>query len=98
MTRGLRCGRSRLPKSTTIAIVPATSGTPASANSKNEKEPAPASSDASETITLTGVPVNVSIDPAWAANASGISSCEDGICNLSAVTTTTGISARRPHR
>ena len=32
--RALRCGSSRSPKSTTIAIVPITSGTPTSANSK----------------------------------------------------------------
>ena len=37
--------------------------------------------------------MRVNIDPAWAANASGIINCDDGVRNLTAVTTTTGTSA-----
>ena len=51
-------GSSRSPNSHTIAIVPATSGTPTSPNSRKPKRPAPASAAASETITLTGDPVS----------------------------------------
>ena len=50
----------------------------------------PASSAASETSTFTGVPVRASIEPAWAANASGISSCDAGIASRTAMTTITG--------
>ena len=60
-----------------IAIVPASSGTPTSANSKKPKPPTPASLPASETSTFTGVPVSASIEPAWAEKTSGISSCEE---------------------
>ena len=50
-------GSSRSPKSTTIAIVPATSGTPTSANAKKPKLPdARRRPRRSETITLTGEP------------------------------------------
>ena len=89
----LRCGSSRSPKSTTIAIVPATSGMPTSANSKNPNVSTPAFFAEAFTITLTGVPVSVSIDPACAPNASGSSSCEVGRPSRIASMTTIGISA-----
>ncbi len=38
------------------------------------------SSAASETTTLTGLPVSANSEPAWAANASGINSCDVGLC------------------
>ena len=53
----LRSGNSRWPNRMMIAIVPASSGTPTSANSKKPKPPTPASIAASETSTFTGVPV-----------------------------------------
>ena len=62
-----------------MAIVPSSSGTPTIVNSKKPNSSAPASSAASETMTFTGEPVRASIEPAWAANASGIISCDDGI-------------------
>ena len=61
-----RCGSSRSPTSTTMAIVPSSSGTPAIVNSKNPNSSEPASVAASENRTLTGEPVNASIDPACA--------------------------------
>ena len=48
---------------------------------------------ASETITFTGVPVSASSEPAWAAKASGISSCDGERPSRTAITTTTGSSA-----
>ena len=44
-------------------------------------------------MTFTGEPVSASSDPAWAANASGISKPDGGCRNRTAVTTTTGTSA-----
>jgi hypothetical protein len=49
--------------------------------------------DASEISTLTGVPVSVSIDPAWAAKTSGIRRREGNWPVRTAVTITTGSSA-----
>ena len=66
---------------------------PARANSKNPNRPTPASLAASDTNTLTGLPVSASSAPAWAPNASGISSCEDGRRTRMAITTTTGTRA-----
>ena len=45
------------------------------------------------TSTLTGLPVSASRAPAWAPNASGISSCEVGSRTRMAITTTTGTRA-----
>ena len=73
--------------------MPTSNGIPARANSKKRKRPDPAWSAASDTTTLTGLPVSASIEPAWAAKASGISNCDVGFCNRSAITTTTGTSA-----
>lgn len=42
---------------------------------------------------LTGVPVKVSIDPAWAANANGRSSCDVDLPRRTAKTTTIGTNA-----
>ena len=55
--------------------------------------PTPASAAASEMIAFTGEPVSASSDPALAANASGMSSCDGGWPSLTASTTTTGRSA-----
>ena len=41
-------------------------------------------------MTFTGVPVRASIDPAWAPNTSGMSSCDGGRPSRTAMTTTTG--------
>ncbi len=76
-----------------IAIVPTRRGIPTSANSKKPNAPTPASFAASETITLTGDPVSASSDPAWAPNASGMRSWEDGRPSRTERTTTTGRSA-----
>ena len=75
------------------AIVTITSGTPTSANSKYPKARPPFSAANSETMMLTGVPVSSSSDPADAANASGMSSCEVLIPARAATTTTSGSSA-----
>ena len=74
MAFGLRSGRSRSPKSTTIAIDPTRSGMPATANEKNPNRPTPASSPYSDTITFTGEPVSARSEPACAPNASGMRS------------------------
>ena len=76
-----------------IAIVPASSGMPAIANSKKLKPRNPAPTAALETSTLTGVPVRASIEPACAEKTSGISSCEGARFNRTAITTTTGSNA-----
>ena len=73
-----------------ITIVPISSGTPTRANSKKPKPPTPASEAASDTSTFTGVPVRASIEPAWAAKASGISSWLVGRRWRRASTTTIG--------
>ena len=73
--------------------MPASSGTPTSANSKKPKAPTPASSAASETITLTGVPVSTSSEPACAAKATGSRSCDGERPSRSANNTVTGRSA-----
>ena len=91
--RGRRWGSRRSPKRTMIAIVPTRSGIPTSANSKKPIAPTPASFAASETITLTGDPVSAISDPAWAPNARGMRSCEDGRPRRTESTTTTGRSA-----
>ena len=91
--RAVRDGNRRSPNSATIAIVPITSGTPTSANSKNPKRPTPASAAASDTITFTGVPVSASSEPACAPNASGSSNCDGDRLTRTAITTTTGTSA-----
>ena len=52
--------------------------------------PTPASTAASDTIAFTGEPVSASRDPALAANASGMSSCDGGWPSRTASTTTTG--------
>ena len=88
--RAFRSGNRRSPKRTTIAIVPARSGSPTSANSKNPNRPTPASSAYSETITFTGDPVRASSEPAWAPNASGSSSWEGDMRRRTAITATTG--------
>ena len=72
--RGRRSGTSRGPRSSAIATVPTTSGTPTSAKEKKPKLPTPAAPASSATRTFTGDPVSTSSEPAWAANASGISS------------------------
>jgi hypothetical protein len=59
-------------------------------NSKKPMRPTPASAAAWATSTFTGVPVRASIDPAWAANASGSSSREGNWLSRTAMTTTTG--------
>ena len=76
-----------------MAIVPATSGMPTSANSKKPKLPTPASSAAPDTITFTGDPVRTSSEPACAPNASGRSSCAGDRPRRIAVTTATGTNA-----
>ena len=76
-----------------MATVPSSRGTPTRANSKKPKGRAPASAAASETTTLTGVPVRASSDPAWAAKATGSSSCDGGRPRRTAITTTTGTRA-----
>ncbi len=76
-----------------MTIVPTSSGNPVRANSKNPNWPIPASAAASDTITLTGLPVSASSAPAWAANASGISSCDVFWPTLTAMTTITGTRA-----
>ena len=76
-----------------IAMVPASSGTPTSANSRNPNSPTPAISAASDTRTFTGVPVRASMEPACAAKTSGMRSCEEFRFSLTAITTTTGSSA-----
>ncbi len=91
--RGVRWGRRRSPNSTTIATVPATSGMPTRENWKNPIRPAPASLDASDTMTFTGEAVRTSSEPACAAKASGISSCDGERRSRAAITTTTGASA-----
>ena len=73
--------------------MPATSGTPTSANSKNPNRPAPASAAASDTRMLTGDPVSTSSDPACALNASGISSFDGERPIRVAITTVIGSSA-----
>ncbi len=73
-----------------MMIVPTTSGTPTSANSKYPKVPVPASYAASETSTFTGVPVRASWEPACAANAIGSRSCDVACRWRTAVTTTMG--------
>ncbi len=73
--------------------MPASSGTPTSANSKKPNRPTPASSADSETITLTGDPVSASSEPAWAPKASGIRSCDGDMRSRTAITATTGSSA-----
>ena len=93
IVRAVRDGRSRSPSSATIAIVPTTSGTPTSANSKKPKRPTPASAPASDTTTFTGVLVSASSEPACAPKASGSSSCDGGRPSRTAITTTTGTSA-----
>ena len=93
IVRGVRCGSSRSPASTTIAIVPITSGAPTSANAKKPNDPTPASPAASDTITFTGVPVSASSDPACAPKATGINSCDGDRPRRTAVTTATGTSA-----
>ena len=74
MLLGVRSGSSPGPSSTMMTTVPITIGRPASANSKNPNGRPPAAAAAWLTMMLTGVPVNASIEPAWAAKASGISS------------------------
>ena len=76
-----------------MAIVPTTSGMPTSPNSKNPNSRPPAAAAASFTMTFTGVPVRASIDPAWAPNTSGISSCDGERPSRTAMTTMTGSSA-----
>ena len=76
-----------------MATVPSSRGTPTRANSKKPKGRAPASAAASETTTLTGVPVRASSDPAWAAKATGSSSCDGVRPRRTAITTTTGTRA-----
>ena len=44
-------------------------------------------------MTFTGVPVSASIEPAWAPNTSGISSCDGERPRRTAMTTMTGSSA-----
>ncbi len=90
---GWRAGSSRSPRRTTIAIVPARSGSPTSAKEKKPNRPTPASSADCETITFTGEPVSVRSDPACAPNASGSRSCEGDIRSRAAVTAITGRSA-----
>ncbi len=93
MVRGRRSGSRRSPSRTTIATVPATSGTPTSANAKKPNAPPPASRAASETITLTGDPVNARSEPAWAPNATGSSSADGGRPRRTAIRTAADSSA-----
>lgn len=88
-----REGSSRPPKQATITMVPRTSGPPVSANSKNPNGRPVASAAASLMMMFTGVPVSASIDPPWAAKASGMSSWLGASPARTATTTTTGISA-----
>jgi hypothetical protein len=76
-----------------MPIAPSTSGIPTSANETNPNPSPPSSIIVSDASTLTGDPVSSSMDPAWAPNASGISSFEAGAAILTATTTTTGNSA-----
>ncbi len=89
----LRAGSIRSPNAIVISSVPITRGTPTSANSKNPNGPPADSAANSEMMTLTGVPVSVSIEPAWAANASGSSNCDGGRPMRTATTTAIGSSA-----
>ena len=91
--RARRSGSSRSPSTSARTTVPATSGRPTSANSKKPKRPAPASAAASDTRMLTGEPVSTSSDPAWAPNASGISSFDGGRPSRVAITTIIGTRA-----
>ena len=74
-------------------MLPTTSGTPTSANSKKPKRSAPESAAASDTRMLTGDPVSTRSDPACAAKASGMSSLEVGRPIRAAITTIIGSSA-----
>ena len=65
----------------------------ARANLKYPKVRAPASAAASLTMMFTGVPVNASMEPACAENASGMSICDGASVARAATTTATGISA-----
>ena len=72
----LRCGSSRSPKSTTIAIVPGHQRHADERELEEAEAPDAGVARGSETITLTGVPVSASSEPACAPNASGSSSCD----------------------
>ena len=93
MTFACRSGSRRDPSSTTMVTVPARSGMPTSVNSKKPNRPAPRPTAASETRTFTGVPVSANIEPAWAAKARGIRSCDGDSFSRTASTTTIGTSA-----
>lgn len=76
-----------------MTIVPASSGRPVSANSKNPNGRVPASMPSSFTSRLTGEPSSVSSDPACAANANGTSTRAGACAVRTASTTATGTSA-----
>ena len=71
-------------------MVPITSGTPTSANSRKPNAPTPASCAASEITTFTGLPVSRSRPPAPPAKANGMSSRDGGNDRRMAITTTMG--------
>jgi hypothetical protein len=88
-----RSGSSRRPNIRMSPRVPATRGMPTTAHSKKRIGPRPAISASAEAITFTGVPSRVTFDPASAANATGIISCDGTMPVRTAMMTATGIIA-----
>ncbi len=93
MCSGVRSGSRRGPRSTQIATVPTSSGTPTRAKEKNGNGPAPASCAASDTITLTGLLISSSNPPQLPAKATGMSSCDGDRPVRWATRTTSGSNA-----
>ena len=88
-----RSGTRRSLSSNMITTVPASSGMPITVRSKKRNPASPISCFALEMSTFTRLPVSTSIDPACAANASGIISRDGDRPDLTAARTTTGNSA-----